>query len=152
MALGGGGRYDDLIHLLGGPATPAIGFSGGIERTIMQMKSEGVEVKIDDIPDVFLAHLGDLGRRRSVKLLDDLRRAGFKAAEAFHKDGIKSQLRNADRMKVQWTLILGQKEALDNTIILRNMESGMQEILDLNLDSLVPALKKRLRHEIQTIH
>jgi len=152
MALGGGGRYDDLIHLLGGPSTPAIGFSGGIERTIMQMKSEGVEVKVDDAPDVFLAHLGDLGRRRAVKLLDDLRRSGFKVAEAFHKEGIKSQLRNADRIKVQWTLILGQKEALDNTIILRNMESGMQETLDLNLDSLVPSLKKRLRHEIQTIH
>ncbi|MDO8511970.1 MAG: histidine--tRNA ligase [bacterium] len=152
MALGGGGRYDGLVELLGGPATPAVGFSGGVERVIMQMKAEGVEVKNTDMPDVFLAHLGDLGRRRAVKLLDDLRRSGFKVAEAFHKDGIKAQLRNADRLKVQWTLILGQKEALDSTIILRNMESGMQETLDLNLDSLVPALKKRLHKEILTSH
>lgn len=147
LALGGGGRYDGLVQLLGGPSVPAIGFSGGVERTIMQMKAEGLEINIDDAPDVFLAHLGDLGRRRALKLLDDLRRAGFRVAEAFHKDGIKGQLRVADRLKISWALVLGQKEALDNTIILRNMESGMQETLDLNLDSLVPALKKRLRKE-----
>lgn len=152
LALGGGGRYDGLIKILGGPDTPGIGFAGGVERIIMQMRSEGVEVNGVDAPDIFLAHLGDLGRRRSVKLLDDLRRAGFRVAEAFHKDGIKAQLRNADRLKCQWTLVLGQKEALDNTIILRNMESGMQETLDLNLDSLVPALKKRLHRELNSNH
>lgn len=152
LSIGAGGRYDGLIQLLGGPATPAIGFSGGVERTIMQMRSEGVEIKAGDSPDIFLAHLGDLGRRRALKLLDDLRRAGFHVAEAFHKDGIKPQLRVADRLKIVWTLVLGQKEALDNTIILRNMESGMQETLDLNLDALVPALKKRLRKEINGNH
>ncbi len=150
LAIGGGGRYDGLIQVLGGPSTPAIGFSGGMERTIMQMRSEGVEINLDDTPDVFLAHLGDLGRRRAVKLLDDLRRSGFRVAEAFHKDGIKAQLRSADRLRVQWTLVLGQKEALDNTVILRNMESGMQETLDLNLDALVPALKKRLHRDLQS--
>ncbi len=147
LAIGSGGRYDGLVQLLGGPSVPAVGFAGGAERTILQMKAEGVEININDAPDVFLAHLGDLGRRRALKLLDDLRRAGFRVAEAFHKDGIKGQLRVADRLKVSWALVLGQKEALDNTIILRNMESGMQETLDLNLDSLVPALKKRLRKE-----
>jgi histidyl-tRNA synthetase len=146
-SIGAGGRYDGLVELLGGPSTPAMGFSGGVERTILQMRAEGVEVNVDATPDVFLAHLGDLGRRKSLTLFDDLRRAGIRVAEAFHKEGIKAQLRTADRLKVSWALILGQKEALDNTIILRNMESGMQETLDLNLDALVPALKKRLRHE-----
>lgn len=146
-AIGGGGRYDGLVQLLGGPATPAVGFSGGIERTILQMRAEGVEVNVSEMPDVFLTHLGDLGRRKCLKLFDELRRAGFRIAEAFHKEGIKAQLRVADRLHTSWALILGQKEALDNTVILRNMESGVQETLDANLDALIPALKKRLRRE-----
>lgn len=146
LSLCGGGRYDGLVELLGGPSTPAIGFAVGLERIVLQMRAEGVEVRVMAAPDVFLVHLGELGQRKSLALFDELRRAGFRVAEAFHKEGIKGQLRVADRLKIPWTLILGQKEALDNTIILRNMESGMQEIIDLNLDALAPALKKRLHH------
>lgn len=146
LSICGGGRYDGLVQLLGGPPTPAIGFGAGMERTVLQMRAEGVEVRTAAAPDVFLAHLGELGQRKCLGLFDELRRAGFRVAEAFHKEGIKAQLRVADRLKVPWALILGQKEALDNSIILRNMESGMQEILDLNPDVLLPALKKRLHH------
>lgn len=145
VAIGGGGRYDGLVELLGGSPTPAVGFAGGIERTILAMRREGIEVQPVWIPEVFLVYLGDLGRKRALLLFDELRRAGFRVAEAFHKSGIKAQLRIADRQKITWALILGQKEALDNSVILRNMESGVQETIDLNLDVLVPALKKRLR-------
>lgn len=146
-ALVAGGRYDGLVELFGGPLTPAVGFAAGVERVISAMRAEGVEVRRTDAPEVFLVHLGDLGRKRALTLFDDLRRSGFRVGEALHKAGIKAQLRVADRQKVAWALILGQKEALDNTIILRNMESGVQETLDLSMDVLVPALKKRLRHE-----
>ena len=91
--------------------------------------------------------MGELGRKRALLLFDELRQAGFRVAEAFHKPGIKAQLRAADRQKISWALILGQKEALDHTVIIRNMESGVQETLDSNLDVLIPALKKRLRIE-----
>jgi histidyl-tRNA synthetase len=146
-AILGGGRYDGLVELFGGSPTAAMGFSGGVERIIQAMKNEGVEAQRADIPEVFLVHLGELGRKRALRLFDDLRRAGFRVGEAFHKAGIKPQLRAADRAKIPWALILGQKEALDQTVILRNMESGVQETLDLNLDSLIPVLKKRLRRE-----
>lgn len=146
-SLGGGGRYDGLIELLGGPPTPGLGFAAGVERTILAMRREGIEVRPAWTPELFLVHLGELGRKRALTLFDELRRAGFRVAEAFHKSGIKAQLRVADRHRITWTLILGQKEALDNTIILRNMESGVQETIDLNLDVLAPALKKRLRRE-----
>lgn len=142
-----GGRYDELVELFGGSPTPAVGFSGGVERVIQAMKNEGVEARRTDVPEVYLVHLGELGRKRALALYDELRRAGFRVGEAFHKSGIKPQLRAADRQKIAWALILGQKEALDGTVILRNMESGVQETIDLNLDALVPVLKKRLRRE-----
>lgn len=147
LALGGGGRYDGLVELFGGPPTPAVGFSGGVERIILAMRSEGIQATRTGQPEIFLVYLGDLGRKRALKLFDELRRAGFHVAEAFHKPGIKAQLRAADRARIPWALILGQKEALDNTVIIRNMESGTQETIDVNLDVLVPALKKRLRVE-----
>lgn len=147
LALAGGGRYDSLVELLGGSPTPAMGFSAGVERILLAMRAEGIEADRTDTPEVFLIHLGDLGRKRALLLFDELRRAGFRVGEAFHKSGIKAQLRVADRLRSPWALILGQKEALDQTIILRNMESGVQETIDLNLDALGPILKKRLRHE-----
>lgn len=150
MSFAAGGRYDRLVKLLGGPSTPAVGFAGGLERTVLQMKSEGIEVDFTDKPDLFLAHLGDLGRERAMKLFDDLRRSGFRIAEAFHKDGIKAQLRAADRAGIPYAMILGQKEALDSTVILRNMESGIQETIDAKLDALIPVLEKRLRREIRS--
>lgn len=146
-SLGGGGRYDGLVELLGGPPTAAVGFAAGVERTILAMRREGIDVRPAWTPELFLIHLGDLGRKRALLLFDELRRAGFRVAEAFHKSGIKAQLRVADRHKITWALILGQKEALDGTVILRNMESGVQETVDLNLDVLLPALRKRLRRE-----
>lgn len=147
LALGGGGRYDGLVELFGGPPTPAVGFAGGVERTVLAMRAEGIQATRTGQPEVFLVYLGDLGRKRALTLFDELRRVGFRVAEAFHRSGIKEQLRAADRAKIPWALILGQKEALDNTVIIRNMESGVQETLDVNLDVLVPALKKRLRIE-----
>ena len=147
LALAAGGRYDGLVEMFGGNPTPAMGVAAGIERIILAMRNEGIEANRTDTPEVFLVHLGDLGRKRALALFDELRRAGIRVGEAFHKSGIKPQLRVADRLRTPWALILGQKEALDQTIILRNMESGVQETLDLNLDSLIPMLKKRLRHE-----
>lgn len=147
FSLGGGGRYDGLVELFGGPPTPAMGFAGGIERIILAMKAEGIEVRRTGQPELFLAHLGDLGRKQALKLFDELRRAGFRVAEALHKPGIKGQLRVADRQKIPWALIVGQKEALDSSVIIRNMESGVQETLSVSMDVLIPALKKRLRIE-----
>lgn len=147
LTLAAGGRYDGLVELFGGNPTPAMGFAAGVERILLAMRAEGIEANRTDTPEVFLVHLGDLGRKRALALFDELRRAGLRVGEAFHKSGIKPQLRVADRLRTPWALILGQKEALDQTIILRNMESGVQETLDLNLDVLIPVLKKRLRHE-----
>lgn len=147
LTLAAGGRYDGLVELFGGNPTPAVGFAAGVERILLAMRAEGIEANRTDTPEVFLVHLGDLGRKRALALFDELRRAGLRVGEAFHKSGIKPQLRVADRLRTPWALILGQKEALDRTVILRNMESGVQETLDLNLDVLIPVLKKRLRHE-----
>lgn len=141
-ALGGGGRYDALVELLGGRPTPACGFACGVERAILQLKALNIEPPPRHRPDVFLAQLGDSARRKVFTLFEDLRRNGVTVAANFSKDSLKSQLEVANRMGARYTLIIGQKEVLDGTILIRDMEAGMQEIIDYN--KAASEMKKKL--------
>ena len=141
-ALGGGGRYDSLVEDLGGRPTPACGFGIGVERAILFMKSQGVEPPEPRRPDIFLAQLGDTARRKAFALFEEFRSHGIKAAANFSKGALKNQLEIANRLGARYTLILGQKEVLDGTVLIRDMESGMQEIVDLN--KAVNVMKKNL--------
>ena len=140
-SLGGGGRYDDLIKILGGRETPAVGGAGGLERIIEQMKSQAKRIFLPAAPQVFLAQLGNLAKKRSLKLFEELRQAGLRSAESFTKDSIKSQLKLADKLGVKITLILGQQEVLDETVIIRDMLTGIQEIVPQN--KLINQLKEK---------
>jgi histidyl-tRNA synthetase len=131
-SLGGGGRYDELVEYMGGRPTPACGFGVGIERTILKIKENNIALKDDMQMDLFIAQLGEGPRRRSMVLFEELRRAGFKVGQLFSKDSLKVQLEEANRLSVKYSLILGQKELSDGTILIRDMESGVQEIIDLN--------------------
>jgi histidyl-tRNA synthetase len=141
-AIGGGGRYDGLIEVFGGRPTPAIGFAGGIERTIMQLKARGIQPSAPPRPDVFLAQLGDTARKKSVKLFRELRALGIRVAATFSKTSIKAQLEAANRLRAPFTLILGQKEMVDDTILIRDMESGIQEVVDFS--KVVSEVQKRV--------
>jgi len=142
LSLSAGGRYDGLVKLLGGRATPAVGFSSGIERIVDQLKEEGVELMVTDAPQVFVAHLGLKAKKEALKIMAKLQQAQIPFSEALSRDGMQAQLRQADRQGVKWAIILGQKEVLDATVIFRNMESGMQEVVPQ--DKVVEELHRRL--------
>ncbi len=142
-ALAGGGRYDDLIRLFSRKDIPAMGAAIGMERVIKEMKVGGEISSSGKEPVVFLSQLGNLGKRKSLKIFEDFQKARILVAESFGRDSIKSQLKIADRLKVKYALILGQKEALDGTIIVREMDTGRQEII--KLDKVVEIIKKRLK-------
>ncbi|MBI4128813.1 MAG: histidine--tRNA ligase, partial [Parcubacteria group bacterium] len=141
--LAGGGRYDRLVEMIGGRATPAVGGSSGIERLIQAMQDKGIKIEAKNQPAIFLAQLSALGRRKSLKLFDDLRKANIAVAESFGKASMKSQLKIADKLGVRFSLILGQKEALDGNVILREMDSGAQETIPLG--KIISEIKKRLQ-------
>lgn len=142
-ALGGGGRYDNLIKSLGGEATPAIGFGLGVERLITEMKRVQAKPYRAPRPRVYLAQLGDLAKKKSLKLFSEMEKNGILVAESFGRGSLKSQLRVADKLGVELTLILGQKEALDKTVIVKNMVSGVQEIV--TMEKLIDVVKKKLK-------
>ncbi len=142
-ALGGGGRYDKLIKTLGGEDTPAVGFSLGMDRLVIEMKKLGARVYKEAKPRVYLAQLGNFAKKKSLRLFESLERAGIIVAESFGRGSLKSQMKVASRLGVEITLILGQKEALDGTVIVKDMASGNQEIIDSA--KAVDEVKKRLK-------
>jgi histidyl-tRNA synthetase len=147
QALGGGGRYDELVGLLGGRGdTPAVGFAMGMERIINKMKEKQVELPAPRRSDVYIAQLGAEARRKGLKLLMELRRGGLTVSEDLSKNGLKGQLELADKKCARYALILGQKEIVDETILIRDMESGVQETVDYK--KVVKEVHKRLASQL----
>jgi histidyl-tRNA synthetase len=144
-SLVGGGRYDGLVRLLGGKDTPACGAAAGVERIVETLKTR---MKKEVLPQqqgrgVFLAQLGGFAKRKSLKLFEELRKAKVPVAESFGRDSLKTQLRIADKYQVPYALIIGQKEALEDSVLIRDMKTGKQD--SVKLDKAVLEIKKRLK-------
>ncbi len=144
LALGGGGRYDGLVPLLGGREnTGGMGAGLGVDRTILAMKQSGVfQPSEEKRVDIFFCQLGEAARRKGLAVFEKIRVGGMSCAEAFGKGSLKAQLEVADKLKAKMALILGQKEVLDGTIIVRDMDSGAQEICDV--EKVVGLLARRV--------
>lgn len=131
-AIGGGGRYDGLMELMGGQPTPACGFAAGMERIIANMKREKIRVPQKDDLHVFVAQLGGEAKKKCLPLIAELRDNGIKTMGALGKGAIKTQLRLADKFKVPYTVIIGITEVREGTAIVRDMKVGTQKTLPLN--------------------
>jgi len=131
-ALAGGGRYNGLIEQLGGQETPAAGFGMGIERLMIALKEQRQkdEYKPNPPGGLYFAQLGDQANKRALYLLEELRRNDITLHHNLAKSALKAQLEQANKIGATYTFILGQKEVQDGTILIRNMESGIQEIID----------------------
>jgi len=144
-ALGGGGRYDGLVELIGGRPTPACGFALGLERMVRALSDKGIDPPQYPKANVFFAQLGDAARRVGLRLFEEFRKSGIIVSEAVGKNALKAQLEVANKLGVQFTLILGQKEVLDGTIIIRDMESGAQETIDVK--KIVSVVERKLQKD-----
>jgi len=142
IALGGGGRYDTLLKEFSGREVPALGVGLGLERAVTLLKSKNIKVKLFNEPQIYFAQLGDEARKVAMKLVQQMRQADIAVAERLSKDGLKQQLEYASKIGVYYAIILGQKELIDGTLILRDMENGIQETI--NADKLLEEVQKRL--------
>lgn len=148
-ALGGGGRYDGLVESLGGrAATPAAGMSLGLDRIVSRLKEKNPPPQDHRMPQVavFLAQLGEMGRKRALALYEEFREAGIPVGEAFSKANIKAQMEIANKRGAKWAIVIGQKEVLDGTVQIRDMDAGSQEIVDVK--KAVHEIKKKLANGV----
>lgn len=137
-AVGGGGRYDGLIELLGGKPTPGVGFACGMERIVWHMKEAGIVAPNKDQVDVFVAQLGPEAKKKCLHLIAQLRELGVHTLGALGEASLKSQMRLADRFDVKYALLLGKMEVLKNRIIVRDMRAGKQKEMDF--DQAIPTV------------
>ena len=142
LALCGGGRYDDLSKQFTDKRIPAVGLRGGIERIMRALQNSDAPVPSVSTCDVFVAQLGSEAKRSALRLFEQLRGEGWRVAESFSNDGLSQQLEYAQKREAKLTLIMGQKEMLDGTVIMRDMSSGIQE--EINANKLMAELKKRI--------
>ncbi len=139
-ALGGGGRYDNLIEELGGKPTPAVGFAAGIERLILNLKRQKIAVPSLPTPAAFIACLGEEAKIEAAKLASALRKNGIAVIEATGDKSLKAQLRQANALGAIYTIIIGKQEMENRTIILRDMRNGEQKAIPQT--EIITALKQ----------
>ncbi|MBP2708064.1 histidine--tRNA ligase [Microbispora sp. RL4-1S] len=120
-AVGGGGRYDGLSEMIGGPALPSVGWALGVDRTVLAMEAEGLLGERPRHLDVFAVPLGEEARRRIFPLVSELRRAGLAVDMAFGGRGVKGAMKAADRSGARYAMILGD----------RDIEAGAVQVKDL---------------------
>ncbi|OHA83335.1 MAG: histidine--tRNA ligase [Candidatus Yonathbacteria bacterium RIFCSPLOWO2_01_FULL_47_33b] len=147
VTIASGGRYDLLAHALGSKKeVPGVGGGIGVDRVLMSPSHKQLDPRIIKKPKVYFIQLGSDARLKSLTIIETLRKARIPLAQSLSKDGLGQQLAIAERMGVPYTIIFGQKEALDNTVIVRNMETRSQETVTLaNLPDFVKHLKEELK-------
>lgn len=139
-ALVGGGRYDGLAEVLGGPRVPGFGFAMGLDRLVMILPEE-VRARAKRPPELFLAYLGDGAFRKALSLGRLLRHKGFSCHFEFTGGSLKSQLREANCLGASSVLIIGEEELARGRYILKRMEDSSQS--EVSLESLVEYLEER---------
>jgi histidyl-tRNA synthetase len=143
-AIAGGGRYDLLVHALGGPEIPAIGFAIGFDRLVEVVLQQ--ERSLGRGPDVFIAALGEKSRQLAFEWSCDLTRDGISTEMEFADKSLKSQMKRAHRLNSAHVLIVGENELAGGEIILRNMNTKEQHAL--TLEGLVKSVKDRIRGDL----
>jgi len=123
----GGGRYDGLIAELGGRETPGIGFATGLERLTLNLKRSEVQVPDIPSPKYLVANVGDSARNAALELSVSLRRAGVGAILSSGSRGLRGQMRQANALEIPYALILGDDEIEKGEVVVRDMESSVQE-------------------------
>ncbi|HEX9503005.1 MAG TPA: HisS family protein [Patescibacteria group bacterium] len=140
--LGFGGHADDLIQGLGGAPSQALGFVGTMDKILSALEAANVKFVNKNKVDVFLVPLGDLAAKKTLRLFTELWNHNIVASEFIGPGSIKTQLKLAESNKVSIALIIGQKEAREGTVILRDVRSGMQELF--TYERIIEEVKKRL--------
>jgi histidyl-tRNA synthetase len=142
IVIGEASHHELLLKNITGKAMPAFGFSGSLSALSRAMELSEVEAKPQITSEVFLVPLGELASKRSLRLFRDLIAVDIKVYDHFGTVGVKNQLKQAEECKAPIALIMGQKEAMDEMVILRDVKSGMQEVF--SYDKIIAEVKKRL--------
>ena len=139
----GGGRYDGLVEMLGGPkGISGIGFALGAERLLLTLENNNIEIENSKSTDIYIATIGDAAKTKSFKLIKDLRTNHISADNDHLDKSLKAQFKYSDKLNAKYTVVIGDDELANDTATLKNMKTSEQTTIKLS--ELVDELKKRL--------
>ncbi|MFD8868843.1 histidine--tRNA ligase [Streptomyces sp. NPDC059590] len=141
-AVGGGGRYDGLSEMIGGPALPSVGWALGVDRTVLALEAEGIELDLPAATSVFAVPLGEEARKVLFGAVTGLRRAGVATDFAYGGKGVKAAMKAANRSGARLAVIAGERDLAEGVVQLKDLGSGEQTAVPL--DGLVEAVSARL--------
>ncbi|MDT0613968.1 histidine--tRNA ligase [Streptomyces lancefieldiae] len=141
-AVGGGGRYDGLSEMIGGPSLPSVGWALGVDRTVLALEAEGIELDIPSATSVFAVPLGEEARRILFAKVTELRKNGVAADFSYGGKGLKAAMKAANRSGARYALVLGERDLAEGVVQLKDMESGEQTAIGVN--EVVAELESRL--------
>jgi histidyl-tRNA synthetase len=140
--VGGGGRYDGLSEMIGGPALPSVGWALGVDRTVLALEAEGVELDIPAATSVYAVPIGEEARRLLFGVVNELRRAGVATDFSYGGKGLKAAMKAANRSGARYAVVVGERDLAEGVAQLKDMESGEQQAVAL--DGIVDELRSRL--------
>ncbi|MCZ7413299.1 MULTISPECIES: histidine--tRNA ligase [unclassified Streptomyces] len=141
-AIGGGGRYDGLSEMIGGPALPSVGWALGVDRTVLALRAEGVELDTPSSTDVYVVPVGEEARRVLFGVLTELRRSGVAADFAYGGKGLKNAMKSAGRSGARYALVLGERDLAEGVVQVKDLDSGEQSPVPLS--SVVEDVRAKL--------
>ncbi|MBL1096545.1 histidine--tRNA ligase [Streptomyces coffeae] len=141
-AVGGGGRYDGLSEMIGGPALPSVGWALGVDRTVLALEAEGIALDLPEATSVFAVPLGEEARKILFGVVAELRAAGIATDFAYGGKGLKAAMKAANRSGARYAIVAGERDFAEGVVQLKDMESGEQT--PVPLDKVVPTLRTKL--------
>lgn len=140
--LSGGGRYNGLVEQLDGPSTPGVGFGMGIERLLLALETEKIELPIEKGIDCYVVTFGEAAKDASVKILNKLRNAGISVERDYMDKKAKGQFKDADRSGAKFAIVLGDEELASNQVNVKNLSTFEQTKVSLeNLENYILEVK-----------
>ncbi|MGG2463556.1 histidine--tRNA ligase [Streptomyces sp. RGM 3693] len=141
-AVGGGGRYDGLSEMIGGPALPSVGWALGVDRTVLALEAEGITLDLPAATSVYAVPLGEEARRVLFGKVTELRRAGVATDFAYGGKGLKNAMKSANRSGARLALVAGERDLAEGVVQLKDLQSGEQT--PIALDAVVDEVRRAL--------
>lgn len=135
FTLCGGGRYDNLINEIGKKEIPAVGFGIGLERILLFLENEKIDLDVEQPVELYVGIIGDVALADSFRIIHKLRNKGIKTETDFLGRSVKAQMKYANKIDARHTVIIGENEVNENKVNVKNMETGEQ--VEVSLDQLV---------------
>lgn len=131
-ALGGGGRYNGLVETLDGPSTPAVGFAMGLDRTLLAMEENGVNIPINDSIDLYILYVSETEKETASYLTQDLRLNGFIVETDSMNKSLKAQFKSVDRFNAKYLIVLNEDDLNTNKVTIKDNKTKEEEKIGLN--------------------